>query len=801
MNKLLLVFVALILVIPGAAAVTEVLIWNGQPDSAYTGVYTGNEDTTHTGACVAVFNYNSSFANITKIGLYNSVPRTSGSLRYFLSYVKSDGTPFTTLANDSYMDYNDDGSYGGGAGWVNYSIPGGLQVPSSVSKFAIGYSSPSTTSVADCFVDNIGAYTKGFGYRRSDWGPNGGMTDNQRLALKIWVQDTGAPPVTFPWIKINVTDRYDLAAIAGANVTLHDGTSNLTNAAGIAVFNHSGNTGYNITDYAQDRYFTYYSTVNATENATTWVNVTGAHPEILAYDIEGNALTTYNITSPETFNSTAAGSLHLLLPPNATTSVTGAAPGFLSVTQDIVTTGQDAGTYNLSGFYTANLSIFAENAYTGVTITNFSGWAYHNETAYNVSFTDTNGTASLPVIGGNYTIYLDAFGYSVSSENYAYELVTADKNVTFQLYSENSVRFFVYDENTNLLINTSTTIIKITGNGTYQEETTTNGTLYVVGLLDGNYSVEFANANYTARTYTVTVADRSSQQLNAYLSPAGNTVVFTILDDDNAQTIEGVSVQLERLINGTYVTVETKISDITGRVQISYTPSVKYRFTVTHPDYKTKVFELDPVIFSSYTIRLDRVLAIDEELGLFDVTITYYTDHYPQWFLNDNNTTFTITFGSANGSLESYGFLVTYPGGSNSSTGANAIGGTFLATLEITGAASTDRVNLTYWYNSVFGENKTYSRSFYIDGAADSGTLFKARTTDFGLGSLEKILIAVITIILVAGLLTLVGSPVFGIMAGLLTAGFFVYIGFLSIWVAAPTFFVGLLLFMRRSSE
>lgn len=630
---------------------------------------------------------------------------------------------------------------------------------------------------------------------------------NSSQIADLYAQDgnpygAGAPPPAgVPYVKIQLNDAYDNAAIEGLNVTLSDGTSNSTNAAGLVRFNHSGNVAYNVTD-PQDRYFFYESVTNAAENATTYANLSGAFPTFSAYDIEGAAINVFNLSSAETSNQTITGSLKLLLPPNSTTAVKAAAQGYLNVSASIVTTGKDTRSLNVSGFYNAVLLVNATNAYTGVPLTNFSGWAYHNETGYNYSFSDDNGTALLNITQGNYTVFIDVFGYSLGPDNLAYpEVSTAQENVTFSLFSENSIRFLIYDEDTNLLINYSTTTVAITGNASYAEYTTDNGTLYVDGLSDGNYSIEFSNANYTSRTYTVTVADRSTQQLSVYLTPAGNVVVFTIRDNDNSQTIEGANVVMERLINATYTTVENKNSDITGRVQFSYSTGVLYRFTVTKTGYDTRVFELDPIIFDSYTIRLDRVLTVEEEIGFFGVTITYFTDHYPKWFLNNDNNTFTINFASVNGSLQTYGFRIAYPGGSNSSGGSNAIGETFLATFPIAGASSTDRVNLSYWYDSVYGENKTYSVSFLIEGAADNGTLYKAKANDFGLGVLEMLLIAVITTILVAGLLTLTVNELAGGAAGLLVMGFFVYIGFVPIWVVIPTFFVGLLIIFGRSTQ
>lgn len=814
MKKMLLLGLCLLFLLPVVSAGGTLTKWYGADDAALTAWGSmGDSDGTHRSGYMYNFTADASLTNLSVIQIggkdISSAANTGCDLRVGIMNDTGGGAP--DYSNQAWFDYVDVGVPSEWSGdpdvmhWTNATFTDGIQ------GFTPGDTYYVIMDASTCSLDGTlgnginGAASTG----QKLWGHYG--TANAGHALDTWLDDEGAFAI-YNWaagggpgspyddqVKVFVRDWYNNSYIVGANVTLSNGLSNLTNVNGYAVFDANGTFSYNVTS---PLYFTAFSTINATNATDGYINMTGAFPKLFGLDVEGANVSTFNVTSPFTYNETSNGHINLLLPPNKSTVVNGSAAGYFGVSLNLTTTPQDAGSYNLSGFYQRTLKVNATNAFTGALISNFTGWAYHNETGYNYSFSDDSGTAYVNVTFGNYTVYIDVFGYSLSSANYQYPVLNAtSENLTFSLYSENSIRFYIYDEDTNELINTSTTTVGITGNGTYQEETTDNGTLYVDGLIDGNFSIEFENENYTTRTYDVTVADRSTQQLNVYLTPAGNVATFTARDNDNSQTLEDVNFIMERLINGTYTTVENKDTDVTGRVQFSYSTGVKYRFTVTHPDYETKVFELDPIIFDSYTIRLNRVLTIDEEFGLFDVTITYYTDHYPKWFLNNDNTTFTINFGSADGSLETYGFSISYPGGSNESAGANAIGETFLATFPITSASPSDRVNLTYWYDSVFGDNRTYSASWVIEGAAGNGTIFKASDNDEGLGTLEMILIAVIVTLLVAGLLTLIGSPLVGIMGGTVVLGFFVYIGFLSIWVVIPSFFVGMLIFMGRSSE
>lgn len=602
----------------------------------------------------------------------------------------------------------------------------------------------------------------------------------------------GAAPAS-PYATVKVFDLYDNSTLSG--LTVYIGTdSNTTDGSGEAtVYNP---TGLNYTVDGGSSYFNVSGT--ATENATVNAETYGALPDLSAYNVEGTNILTFNLSSPETTNTTTDGSSELLLPPNTTTEVNVTAEDYYLGQYNVTTSGKDTGTQNLTGLYQTIVTVNATNAYTGAALSNWTGWLYNNDTGYNYTFNTTGNSSTIYAILGNYTGYLDVYGYSLSDSN-TKTLVfdNTTETVSYALYSENSIYMYIRNEETAALITENVTIT-VTGNSTEDIYYTTTGEYFLENLTDGNYTIKFDATNYSLTTYSVTVADRSSQTLNAYLSPGTDTVTFTILDYDNSQAVEGASIIQQRLINSTWTTVESKSSDITGRAQFTYTIGVKYRFTVSKADYDSKVFDLDPVIFTSYVIRLEQDLLLDSNTGLFDVGITYY----PRTFTNEENNSFTLTFSSAGGTLESYGYILDYPGGTNTGAGTNAIGGTFSNnSFLITGATFTDRVNLTYWYKSIYGANKTYNVLFQIDDATDPGTLYDLNNDDFGLGTVEKILIAVLSALFFAGVLTLFGAPILGIVGGMLALGFFTVIGFLSIWITIPTFLVGALIVFGRSSQ
>jgi len=598
-----------------------------------------------------------------------------------------------------------------------------------------------------------------------------------------------------PYLYIQLQDIVDNSNLEGLTVTLNDGTTNTTQSDGIAYFYNSSTQSFNVTD-SNNLYFDYNSTSNPTENSTSTYQIYGAFPGIQAYNVEGNSINNFNITNAYYTNTTSTGTAYTYFAPNSTEEpVNVTSTNYYLYEGSINTTGQDTSTKNISGLYQSVITVNATNVYTGDVLNNYTGWIYNEDTGYNITFNTTGNQTTLYALEGNHTVFIDVPGYSISENNYNNQNYTALNNytITFNLYSENSVNVNIYkEEDATPILENITVLVE----GTSSSDTfyTNTSNLLIEGLSDGNYTFKLSGDNWTQRSYIVTVADRSTQNLNVYLSNASDTVTFTNLDFDTSQPIETVAMYQQRLINDTWTTIESKYTDITGRAQFTHDLNVKYRFTAEKNTYESKVFDLDPIIYTSYTIRLQKSLTVDTNTGLFDVSLVYY----PKSFTNEANNTFTFTFGSVGGSLQTYGYLLTYPGGTQGDSGSSANGETLnTGNFLITGAVYGDYANLTYWYDSTLGSNKTYSAQITISNITNNNTLQDNVNNDYGLGVLDKIIIATIVIIIFAGVLTLFGTAEFGLLGGLVALGIFTKTGFISLWAAIPVFIVGILLLLR----
>lgn len=429
--------------------------------------------------------------------------------------------------------------------------------------------------------------------------------------------------------------------------------------------------------------------------------------------------------------------------------------------------------------YTVNIT----DTITGITSTYYSN-------------TSTNKTRIEIIKDRVYNITIDAPNYAIQSFNTrSYPLTYNEETLT--IYTSNSVRITIYDESTLQIINTTTVSITFQNNITAVGYTTSNGTFYKDNLQDGTWEIKFYSTNYSYRTYTITVGNRSTQTLDAYLVPSTYLCVFTIRDALTLATLEGTSFTVERQTNGTYIIVESKTADISGAVQIGFLPGIEYRFTLSKTGYSTKVFSLNPIIFNAYNIYLDRTVNLNNTLNYGLVTIVYY----PKQFFNNriNNLTFIIT--SPEGVLTNYKIGINTVPGSNGTSGSNAIGETFNLGFNISNATLYDRVNITFNFTSTTGGFQKFFLQYEIIGAGtvSNYTISNLRNKDYGLGTFEKVLMVMIATAILSGFAFMLLGAGGSLIIGLLTLNISVYLGFLPLWSVIIPDLIGFVLIIAVS--
>lgn len=470
--------------------------------------------------------------------------------------------------------------------------------------------------------------------------------------------------------------------------------------------------------------------------------------------------------------------------------------GWYSQNQTFTVTALQNNTQTVVNMTHGNLTIYAIDALTNESLTNYDisveslaypGWG--GETA-----TGTQNH-SFYLINGTYSVSVDVPGYALTYGS-ANVTLNGSTNHTFNLYPTNSVYIRIYDEITNDLITENVTV-RWSSNSTTWENITQTGLLFVNDIPQNEYQLLIYSSNYSTRTYTITVGNRTSQNLNAYLISSTYSTIFTIKDIDTSVVLENVSITMYKQLNSSWVIVESKYSDISGKSQFYYDPIGHYRFQLAKSDYEDYIFYLNPILFSSYDVFMTKTTLLNYSVDYDSIGVLYS----PTFFLNDENTSFYFLISSPDGLFTEYGIKLTYPGGSDSASGTNAIGEQLNAWVNLSGATAYDTVRLDYNYTTTTSGTRTFTvyLPIGINATSSSNTLLSNKSKTYGLGIFERILIATIIILFIVGIASLVGQIVPGLALGLFVFGFLAHIGFIPLWAILPSMMIGFLVLVWKS--
>ena len=482
---------------------------------------------------------------------------------------------------------------------------------------------------------------------------------------------------------------------------------------------------------------------------------------------------------------TQAGDLH---PFNITGGYDINASGNLLVnlTNQSATTGND---------YNYTITINVSNIDNGNVIDNFTSTFLKNSFSLTQSRINASGIVKYGVTGGVWELFVNASGYAYYRQNYT---ITADTTINVSLYPANSVTISIFNESSGTKITQNITV-QFTSSTNQSTYNTLTGGLRVENLTPDTYTVTFNGANWSVKTYTITVGQSSHQFLNAYLGSGYSETEFTITDQLTSAALSGALVSELRFINGSWATTESKLSDIVGKVVLQYHEGITYRFIIIMNGYITKDFELTN-IDDGYNIPLTPEtvnIPISDFSGVG-------VDYYPKAFSAVNTSNFTFIILSPQGFLTSYNLILSYP--SNNVTlrsGTNALGEPFTFSFVITNPTIFDVVRLDYQYTTSSDITYNYSETFEIFSGATIGnnTFMNLADTDYGLGMFEQVLIASLTVIITAGLaFSIAGMSGAGIV-GMFVYGFFIWIGFLPLWTVVLTFLTGFVLLFKWGGQ
>ena len=277
--------------------------------------------------------------------------------------------------------------------------------------------------------------------------------------------------------------------------------------------------------------------------------------------------------------------------------------------------------------------------------------------SYNATHPSHNNsiTESLPVVADSnngISIYMNYNGtLTITAYNADTLLPITSENITIDLIHS------ILGTSNTVYTNISDGVVNITPHAGQ-----TNLTFYGESFYENEY------------LYTLPTNFPVTDTLNIYLTNktlADNTVIFTVTNSVTSALVSGVSFVTEQKIDGSWVVVNSQTTDITGRIQLNFVANTEYRFTLTKDGFAIKTFELNPILFSAYSVKIVPNAAVENENQDANIYITFS----PKEFTLNDTGTLNFSINNPLGALINYSLTTVYGDSVVTSSGTNATGG------------------------------------------------------------------------------------------------------------------------------
>ena len=441
--------------------------------------------------------------------------------------------------------------------------------------------------------------------------------------------------------------------------------------------------------------------------------------------------------------------------------------------------------YGVISMPSNNFTVTAYDSFSGSSIDNFS------LTIDNINYNTTSGSITTHILNNDTNTYNIIFS-GVNLASITYEDVVVSSNYVATLYSYNSVQINAFDSDTGDIIEDFN--ISLQSGEVYYENSSVDNLTYFPTVLSGEYSVIFTSTNYSVSNYIVTMSEGSYQILNIYASmnATSEDVILTAYDTSSNGILEGVLITQRKILDGSYVVIESKTTDISGRAQFTYFENIPYSFIASKDDYTTKTFQLTP-LFDSYTLNMDPSTTTNNDVYNDDVIVTLLDDN----FVNGSSWV-TYSFLSPLGSLEYYNVEVTLDNGTSYNSGDTVAVGSYInATFTAGSVVFGDSALVTITYKSTLNSGvRGNSRVFlFTTWGEPSGGLESLKADIEVYSPLERIFWLTVLMISLASLFSIFGfasgeyfvfgsvGGIFGVviggligLVGWLSAGFVIFI-------------------------
>lgn len=439
------------------------------------------------------------------------------------------------------------------------------------------------------------------------------------------------------WMVINATDNVSGSRLTNFNVTWND-----------TIYESNGNGTVYLPSYNQIIDFTVnvsngngvsVTSFNSSSNYTASIGV-----QILNINLKelgfNTTLTGYNLS----INGSAK-------PENTTTYNVNATTYNISITKDgyyvnddflvtVPTTTVVNQDFNASKY---KIKVKAYDARNDTLITDFR--LYYNTLdnfSYPNNVSTTNGSVEFlaqNITGADYNLTIYPSLYEFKEHNFSITKLGYN-NYNFSLYSNNSISINYYYENNGSIADDITIILEYFTETYSGNDTTTNGTIFLTSLEQGEYTLHYYASGYTDKYYYFTLNDNEHHTLFLYLTNESTSSVTATVYDLLGYTVENATIKVLRHMvhNNSFVQVAMEKTNFEGETVLPLIlNTVYYKFILTYNNIlrdtteKTKIFDTT-VSFQIDTSDepanvLHQVLTVDTYLGVDNNTVRYvYTD-------------------------------------------------------------------------------------------------------------------------------------------------------------------------------
>jgi hypothetical protein len=469
--------------------------------------------------------------------------------------------------------------------------------------------------------------------------------------------------------------------------------------------------------------------------------------------------------------------------------------GFYNGFLETIDNAGNKNTLNANGTINPVRFIFF-NQTNGSEVSNYSATVTNPLGIISQTLVDINNPINLtPIINGslilgNYSIKFEKFGFETESFIVLMNETNAGANVSF-IVSPVTLSIQVFDSiNVNQQLFFNITISNGSNNQVFLNQFDFSKNFSET--ITGDISLIIESVGYSQGFFFNTLNPNTSVDIDAFLTNTGNSSTIRFFVADSAQAsvgLEGVLIELQKLINGSFVTIQQALTGATGESFIQTDVSQSYLIVFSKDGFVSATAQTIPNVLE-YSVSLSSTAEVftyvDDISFLFTPTLTVL----------DSNTSYNFT-----GFISGTGFTsITYNVYNQNNTllfsdiNTNPTGTTFINELFVNSSTTLIKVEMVYIIDGVTKVIFQNYEIFEVTGFIENSQTF-AQDNSFSARFIRFLVImfltiASLTLSRVENLeeVSLFVIPVFGFLAYI---NFMVWTQVAALSVLAIVFYIG----------